>query len=201
MDRQAPFEHAIGSLYDAAAEPERWPEALTGGADLLGALGSQLSPVNRTRRATKARSTSWPGAGGQPVGRLSPGRRRWLRQGQHLGPLAHEVRGPRHAGTVVPLLAGHAYSEAVLTVRRAGEEPFEFLVITMTKVIVASVSIGGSEGDSNGTENVTLRFAEVEMRDTQQTEDGTEGLSKTYSYRRQPGRPHHLIDGPVTLED
>jgi hypothetical protein len=42
MDREARFEWAVGVLYDAAAEPERWPGALTGIADLLGAVGAQF---------------------------------------------------------------------------------------------------------------------------------------------------------------
>jgi len=42
MDRQAHFDQVIGSLYDAAAEPERWPDTLTGIADLLGAVGAQF---------------------------------------------------------------------------------------------------------------------------------------------------------------
>jgi hypothetical protein len=32
----------IGDLYDAAAEPERWPTALTGISELLGAVGAQF---------------------------------------------------------------------------------------------------------------------------------------------------------------
>jgi hypothetical protein len=53
MDRQARFEHAIGLLYDAAAEPERWPDALTAIADLLGAVGSQFYFWDRHRNTTE----------------------------------------------------------------------------------------------------------------------------------------------------
>ena len=42
MERAAQLDLVIGALYDAAVEPERWPAALTGIADLLGAVGSQF---------------------------------------------------------------------------------------------------------------------------------------------------------------
>jgi DNA-binding CsgD family transcriptional regulator len=42
MDREARLELVVGTLYDAAAEPERWPQALTGAADLLHAVGAQF---------------------------------------------------------------------------------------------------------------------------------------------------------------
>jgi DNA-binding CsgD family transcriptional regulator/PAS domain-containing protein len=53
MDRQARFEQVIGSLYDAAAEPERWPEALTAIADLLGGVGSQFYFWDRHQNTTQ----------------------------------------------------------------------------------------------------------------------------------------------------
>jgi DNA-binding CsgD family transcriptional regulator/PAS domain-containing protein len=52
MDREARFEHVIGLLYDAAAEPERWPAALVGTADLLGAVGSQFYFWDRHQNTT-----------------------------------------------------------------------------------------------------------------------------------------------------
>jgi DNA-binding CsgD family transcriptional regulator len=53
MNCQDRFEHVIGTLYDAAAEPGRWPAALTGIADLLGAVGSQFYFWNRHENATQ----------------------------------------------------------------------------------------------------------------------------------------------------
>lgn len=54
MDRQARFEFVIGTLYDAAVEPERWPAALTATADLLGAVGSQLYFWNKREKGNAA---------------------------------------------------------------------------------------------------------------------------------------------------
>ena len=48
---------------------------------------------------------------------------------------------------------------AKLTVRKAGEIPLEYLVMTMTEVLVTGVSTGGSGGEDRLTENVTLNFA------------------------------------------
>ena len=51
MDREARLELVVGALYEAAVEPERWPEALTGIADLLGAVGSQFYFWDRCQNA------------------------------------------------------------------------------------------------------------------------------------------------------
>jgi type VI secretion system secreted protein Hcp len=54
--------------------------------------------------------------------------------------------------------AGTHFEEAILTLRKAGEEPLEYLVITLNDVIVTSVSTGGSEGEERNAENFTLNF-------------------------------------------
>lgn len=54
---------------------------------------------------------------------------------------------------------GKHFPEAKLTLRKAGETPLDYLTITMTDLIVTSVSYGGSSGDENVVENVTLNFA------------------------------------------
>jgi PAS domain-containing protein len=52
MDREARLESVVGSLYDAAAEPERWPAALTAAADLLGAVGAQFFLWDKRQNTT-----------------------------------------------------------------------------------------------------------------------------------------------------
>lgn len=42
---------------------------------------------------------------------------------------------------------GKHYPEAKLVVRKAGEQPLEYLIITMTDVMVTAVSTGGSGGE------------------------------------------------------
>ena len=57
--------------------------------------------------------------------------------------------------------AGTHFGNALLTVRKAGGEQEEYLTIAMEKVLVSSVSTGGSGGEDRLTENVTLNFAKV----------------------------------------
>jgi len=58
---------------------------------------------------------------------------------------------------------GKHYPKALLTVRKAGEKPLEYLTISMTDVMVTAYSTGGSGGEDRLTENVTLNFAKVEQ--------------------------------------
>lgn len=52
MDREAPVDQVVSAIYDAAAEPERWPRALNATADLLGAAGAQFHVWDRHDNAT-----------------------------------------------------------------------------------------------------------------------------------------------------
>jgi type VI secretion system secreted protein Hcp len=58
---------------------------------------------------------------------------------------------------------GSHVPEAVLTVRKAGADPIEYLMIRMENVLVTSVSTGGSGGEDRLTENVTLNFSKVHV--------------------------------------
>jgi type VI secretion system secreted protein Hcp len=68
---------------------------------------------------------------------------------------------------------GKHFSEALLTVRKAGEKPLEYLKITMTDLIVTSVTTGGSGGEDRLTENVSLNFAKFKVEYTPQKKDGS----------------------------
>nr|WP_297352312.1 type VI secretion system tube protein Hcp [uncultured Caldimonas sp.] len=68
---------------------------------------------------------------------------------------------------------GKHFKEAVLTVRKAGEKPLEYIKITMKEVIVANISTGGSGGEDRLTENVTLNFAEFKIEYVPQKPDGS----------------------------
>jgi type VI secretion system secreted protein Hcp len=74
---------------------------------------------------------------------------------------------------------GKHFKEAKLIVRKAGEQPVEYLTITLDTVLVTSVSTGGSGGQDRLTENVTLNFAKVKLEYKEQTEKG--GVSATPS--------------------
>ncbi|MDQ3059960.1 MAG: type VI secretion system tube protein Hcp [Pseudomonadota bacterium] len=68
---------------------------------------------------------------------------------------------------------GKHYKEALLTVRKAGDKPLEYIKVTMKEVLVSSVSTGGSGGEDRLTENVTLNFAAFKVEYTPQKSDGT----------------------------
>ena len=70
---------------------------------------------------------------------------------------------------------GKHFPKAVLTVRKAGEQPLEYLLITMEEVLVSSLSTGGSGGEDRLTENVTLNFAKVKVQYKEQTPTGGVG--------------------------
>ena len=69
--------------------------------------------------------------------------------------------------------SGKHYPEALLTVRKAGETPLEYLLIKMEDVIVSSLQSGGSDGGDRLTENLTLNFAKVSVDYTPQKPDGS----------------------------
>ena len=69
--------------------------------------------------------------------------------------------------------SGKHYKEALLTVRKAGDKPLEYIKITMKEVLVSAVSTGGSGGEDRITENVTLNFAAFKVEYTPQKADGS----------------------------
>jgi type VI secretion system secreted protein Hcp len=78
-----------------------------------------------------------------------------------------------------PLLAkaasGAVIPKARLTVRKGGSEPFEYLLIDLSDVRVASEAVGGSEGQNVATESVSFSFAGATVTYTPQNPDGKPG--------------------------
>lgn len=77
---------------------------------------------------------------------------------------------------------GKHIDQCVLTVRKAGERPLEYIVITMKECMITSVSTGGSGGEDRLTENVSINFAQVELKYTEQKADGSKGVEKFYKW-------------------
>lgn len=68
---------------------------------------------------------------------------------------------------------GEHLKDAILTVRKSGgTNPIEYIKVTLTKALVASVSTGGSGGEDKLTENVTLNFAKIKFEYAKQKDDG-----------------------------
>ena len=68
---------------------------------------------------------------------------------------------------------GKVVPEALLTVRKAGGKPLEYVKLKMKDAIISSVQTGGSGGDERLTETVGINFAEVEYEYVPQKADGT----------------------------
>jgi type VI secretion system secreted protein Hcp len=68
---------------------------------------------------------------------------------------------------------GKHFPSAVVTVRKAGEKPLDYLIYTFTDVIVTSVQTGGSSGGDMVTEVLGLNFAKVKC--TYQPQDNKGG--------------------------
>ena len=77
---------------------------------------------------------------------------------------------------------GDHFPSAKLTVRKAGKEPLEYLIIEMTKVMITSVSTGGSGGEDKLTENVSLNFREVKVTYTPQSAEGGGEAAVEYAW-------------------
>ena len=68
---------------------------------------------------------------------------------------------------------GKHFEEATLVVRKSGEMPLEYMIITMKVGLISSVSTGGSGGEDRITENVTLNFSEFKTEYVPQMADGS----------------------------
>lgn len=68
--------------------------------------------------------------------------------------------------------SGQHFSKATLTVRKAGDQPLEYLVMELSHVMISSISTGLSEEEDRQTENVTLGFATVKTSYTPQDVHG-----------------------------
>ena len=77
---------------------------------------------------------------------------------------------------------GKHFDQALLTVRKAGEKPVEYLKIKLTEVLITAVSTGGSGGEDRLTENVTLNFSKVHVDYTPQDDKGSAGTAIPMSW-------------------
>lgn len=76
---------------------------------------------------------------------------------------------------------GTPVASAVLTVRKAGEGPQEFLTYTMSQVYVTSVQQSGSGGGGALVEQISLRASSIVVSYRPQNADGSLGAPVTTS--------------------
>jgi len=88
----------------------------------------------------------------------------------------HDISITKFVDKSTPALLHHTASgkhikDALITVRKAGEKPVEYLKIKLTDVFIASVQLAGHGGDLI-TENVTINFAKFHVEYLEQNEKG-----------------------------
>lgn len=87
------------------------------------------------------------------------------------------------------LTTGQHVDKGTLVVRKAGgSASLEYITVEMEKVIVTSISAGGSGGEDRLTENVTLNFADFKYTYKQQTEKGASGAAPTFGWQIAAGK-------------
>jgi type VI secretion system secreted protein Hcp len=77
---------------------------------------------------------------------------------------------------------GKHIPEATLSLRKAGENPLDYLTITMSDLLVSSWQTGGSNGTDVITETISLNFGKVKFKYTVQNKDGTKGDEKEWTW-------------------
>ncbi len=77
---------------------------------------------------------------------------------------------------------GKHFKDALVTVRRAGDKPQEYLTYKLTEVYISSVTTSGHEGGGIAQESVSLNFSKVEINYTPQNADGSPGAKNTKGY-------------------
>jgi len=78
--------------------------------------------------------------------------------------------------------SGKHVAKAKLTVRKAGENPLEYLTFEFENILVSSVSTGGSGGEDRLTENVSLNFAKIKMEYWTQGAKGAKGENGNFAW-------------------
>jgi type VI secretion system secreted protein Hcp len=72
------------------------------------------------------------------------------------------------------VISGKQFNKATLTCRKAGgDKPVNYLKLDLEKVIISSLTTGGTGGEDRFTENVALNFATYKMTYTPQKDDGS----------------------------
>ncbi len=79
-------------------------------------------------------------------------------------------------------LTGKHIPEALLTVRKAGGTPLEYLKLTMTDVVITNVQPSGSATDEIIKEQVSMSFAKIKQEYTVQNQQGGSGGAVTAGY-------------------
>ncbi len=99
----------------------------------------------------------------------------------------HDFNFTHHIDKASPVLmkacaTGEHIKDATITVRKAGKGQQEFLIITMSDVLVTSVADSGVGDDAVTAENVSIQFAKVDLEYKPQKPDGSLDVGLHFKY-------------------
>lgn len=77
---------------------------------------------------------------------------------------------------------GEHIKKAVLTCRKAGGEQQEFMMVTMSDLLVSSYQTGGSQGSVIPTDQISLNYSKIEFEYKPQDEKGKVGAPVKAGY-------------------
>jgi type VI secretion system secreted protein Hcp len=84
---------------------------------------------------------------------------------------------------------GQHVKSVLLTVRKAGEKPLEYIKLTMKDCLISSVSTGGSGGEDRLTENISINFANFTYEYTPQKADGSGDAVLPFGFDIKANKP------------
>ena len=90
----------------------------------------------------------------------------------------HDLHFVAHTSKASPQLlmacaSGQHLKTAVLTVRHAGKDPLEFLVIKLADVLVTSYAVAGDAAQAQPSDQISLNFAQIAFDYRPQKADGS----------------------------
>ena len=78
--------------------------------------------------------------------------------------------------------SGKHITKGKLTVRKAGENPLEYLTIDLENILVSTYTLTGTSGSEIPDEEVTLNFAKMKTEYWTQTTQGAKGENANFSW-------------------
>lgn len=84
--------------------------------------------------------------------------------------------------------AGTHIPKVVLTVRKAGDKPQDYLVVTLEDCLVSSFQDGGGSGDVVPTTQFSMNYAKIEYKYSEQNKDGSLKGATTFKFDVAAGK-------------
>lgn len=84
---------------------------------------------------------------------------------------------------------GEHLKNAILTARKAGKDQQEFLIVTLSDLIITGVHPSGTPNDGGLVENVTLQASKIELEYKPQKPDGSLDAGVKFGYDVKQNKP------------